>query len=758
MSVIYPEMSDILITDTFNAWRIKTIEMKDHSEYIEELFGDWSSLRTNEKENMVLSINETYEYVYQNDINIQQLTSRQNDAFIHTGLSESGIYESGNTRFYGISNNIKTDINLLDSRLHQVDVFLQELNNRYNGTVVHIGVIRDNIGLNDDGVYLSDFWGTNTYATTNNIGNDIHDLDFNLKLLNGRHDIEVESLQRYIDKVEKHSFDLNDKHINTLNHISVIRDNIGLSDGGIYRSDSDNTYATTNNIGSDINYIDIKLKSLNDRHDTESTYVYNKIAQVEKHSFDLNDRHINTLNHIGVIRDNIGLNDDGVYRSDSDNIYATTNNIGSDINYIDIKLKSLNDRHDTELNTAKIARERGDRYSFDLNDRHINTLNHISVIRDNIGLSDNGVYTSDSDNVYAIGNVIKDDIHRIDEKLKKFSDEYQYTVLQSYDSKFIDLFSTRQGDRDYTSDIETRLTATQLSIGVSEDGRYTSSALNEIAKFNNVKSDISALDDRVQFIKDDITTIIQTHHHDVSWSNVSNKPDINAQITSYVNANTFRNGTTMLFYQSTVPSGWTLVTQGYDIDGKVVPVYDSILRVSTQRGGGQTSGTMHATEIFNHTHPHTFQVNGSTDGHALSIAELPSHGHSVSVSSTSAGSHSHSISATANTAGSHIHQIYANNRGSYHSQKDGLGAFEDDAERLLEDWQDTIRPAGDHTHSISGSTTNAGSHSHSFSASGSNAGSGHSHNHRMYVGLTGSVSATSITPKYSNMILCRREA
>ena len=330
--------------------------------------------------------------------------------------------------------------------------------------------------------------------------------------------------------------------------------------------------------------------------------------------------------------------------------------------------------------------------------------------------------------------------------------------LTVFNSKFIDLFSTRQGDRDYTSDIETRLTATQLSIGVSEDGRYTSSALNEIAKFNNVKSDISALDDRVQFIKDDITTIIQTHHHDVSWSNVSNKPDINAQITSYVNANTFRNGTTMLFYQSTVPSGWTLVTQGYDIDGKVVPVYDSILRVSTQRGGGQTSGTMPATEIFNHTHPHTFQVNGSTDGHALSIAELPSHGHSVSVSSTSAGSHSHSISATANTAGSHIHQIYANNRGSYHSQKDGLGAFEDDAERLLEDWQDTIRPAGDHTHSISGSTTNAGSHSHSFSASGSNAGSGHSHNHRMYVGLTGSVSATSITPKYSNMILCRREA
>jgi hypothetical protein len=140
---------------------------------------------------------------------------------------------------------------------------------------------------------------------------------------------------------------------------------------------------------------------------------------------------------------------------------------------------------------------------------------------------------------------------------------------------------------------------------------------------------------------------------------------------------------------------------------------------------------------------------------------LPSHDHGVNSTSTSnAGSHSHSISATANTAGSHIHKIYANNRQDFskYGQIDGLGAYPDDAERLLADWQDTIKPAGDHTHSISGSTTSGGGHTHTISSSTAHVGSGHSHNHSMYVGLTGSVSATSITPKYSNMILCRREA
>jgi len=716
INVKYPLLSTINKTDTFDGWRQKNNVQKDHSEYIELIFGDWDVLRTSVKDNMVGSINETYEYAYQNDLNIQKLTERQDNAFINVGLSEDGDYTSGQ-RFYGTANNIKLDIDLIDFRLNSVDVFLHDLNGRYVSTVDHIEVMRDNIGLDVGGVYTSDHWGSNTYAISDNIGNDIHDLDYNLKLLNTRHDKEFKFLETYIIKVENYSFDLNDRHINTLNHIGVMRDNIGLDDDGIYISNSSNVYAISDNIGNDINYLDKDLKSLNDRHDGEITLLQNNINRVETYAFDLNDRHINSLNHIGVMRDNIGLSDTGVYTSDhwGSNTYAISDNIGNDIHDLDYNLKLLNTRHDKELDIARTRRNVIETYAFDLNDRYVGTLNHIDVIRDNIGLSDVGVYTSYNNNVYATGNVISSDINLLDMKLKSFKDEYEITVDGVYESKFIDLFSTRQDDRDFTAAIEDRITKTQISLGISEDGGYTSHPLNESAKTNNVRSDITALDDRLQFLKDDIDTLIQTHTHIVSWSNLTDKPNIDNMIDTAIRDNTFESGTTMVFYQSSPPNGWHLVTTDTDINGNKTSVNDTLLRVmQNNESGGTIRGDTYASNVFNHDHPHTLKVNGTTDGHTLSINEMPSHEHSDS----------NSFNATGGTA---VVYNYAHGGWWYHHWRNYY-------------YMQQVA-TGTSTNSAGAYQGGGGSHYHSLSN----------------VGLTGSISNSSISPKYSNMILCRRD-
>ena len=556
INVKYPSLSTINKTDTFDGWRQKNNVQKDHSEYIELIFGDWDVLRTSVKDNMVGSINETYEYAYQNDLNIQKLTERQDNAFINVGLSEDGDYTSGQ-RFYGTANNIKLDIDLIDFRLNSVDVFLHDLNGRYVSTVDHIEVMRDNIGLDVGGVYTSDHWGSNTYAISDNIGNDIHDLDYNLKL--------------------------------------------------------------------------------------------------------------------------------------------------------------LNTRHDKELDIARTRRNVIETYAFDLNDRYVGTLNHIDVIRDNIGLSDVGVYTSYNNNVYATGNVISSDINLLDMKLKSFKDEYEITVDGVYESKFIDLFSTRQDDRDFTAAIEDRITKTQISLGISEDGGYTSHPLNESAKTNNVRSDITALDDRLQFLKDDIDTLIQTHTHIVSWSNLTDKPNIDNMIDTAIRDNTFESGTTMVFYQSSPPNGWHLVTTDTDINGNKTSVNDTLLRVmQNNESGGTIRGDTYASNVFNHDHPHTLKVNGTTDGHTLSINEMPSHEHSDS----------NSFNATGGTA---VVYNYAHGGWWYHHWRNYY-------------YMQQVA-TGTSTNSAGAYQGGGGSHYHSLSN----------------VGLTGSISNSSISPKYSNMILCRRD-
>ena len=160
--------------------------------------------------------------------------------------------------------------------------------------------------------------------------------------------------------------------------------------------------------------------------------------------------------------------------------------------------------------------------------------------------------------------------------------------------------------------------------------------------------------------------------------------------------------------QVNIPTGWGLCdgTSGTpDLRNRFVVGAGDDYGVNTT--GGSASVTLTSNQMPNHTH----------DGSGLTAGPGGGHSHEAGTLVT-------------NQAGEHIHQIYANNRGNYGSQLDGLGAFRDDAENLLEDWRDTIRPAGAHTHSISGQTGHIGNHQHNFTGTTGSAGGGNSHENR----------------------------
>ena len=180
-------------------------------------------------------------------------------------------------------------------------------------------------------------------------------------------------------------------------------------------------------------------------------------------------------------------------------------------------------------------------------------------------------------------------------------------------------------------------------------------------------------------------------------------------ITNFAN-NLMPAGSIIMWHGSEVniPSGWALCDGSSgtpDLRNRfVVGAGDSYAVNST---GGSASVTLTDAQMPNHTH----------DGSGLSAGPGGGHSHTAGTLKT-------------DQAGQHKHQIYANDRGNYGSQLDGVGAFSDDAERLLEDWADTIRPAGAHTHTITGQTGHVGDHQHNFSGTTGSAGGGNGHENR----------------------------
>lgn len=123
---------------------------------------------------------------------------------------------------------------------------------------------------------------------------------------------------------------------------------------------------------------------------------------------------------------------------------------------------------------------------------------------------------------------------------------------------------------------------------------------------------------------------------------------------------------------------------------------------------------------------------GGSNTVSLTVSQMPNHTHDGSgLTAGPGGGHNHGAGTLrTDQAGNHRHQIYGNNRGTYGSQLYAPGLYKDDAERLASDWKDTIRPAGAHSHDITGTTGYEPDHSHHFSGTTGSTGGGTGHENR----------------------------
>ena len=86
--------------------------------------------------------------------------------------------------------------------------------------------------------------------------------------------------------------------------------------------------------------------------------------------------------------------------------------------------------------------------------------------------------------------------------------------------------------------------------------------------------------------------------------------------TNSIKLDTFVPGTSMLFYQSAAPIGWTKQS-----------INDKALRV-VSGSGGSTGGTTAFSTVFTERTP-AGAMSGTTDSHTLTEAQIPSHTHTI---------------------------------------------------------------------------------------------------------------------------------
>lgn len=128
---------------------------------------------------------------------------------------------------------------------------------------------------------------------------------------------------------------------------------------------------------------------------------------------------------------------------------------------------------------------------------------------------------------------------------------------------------------------------------------------------------------------------------------------------------------------------------------------DSDFSTAGKTGGSKTVNLNHSHTVNNHNH--------TTAGHSLTVSEMPSHSHGISLTSGASGTHWHQLRAQA-YLGATIHN---HGEGTWLAS----GTTSTDASTTASEplRANSIKDAGNHTHSISGSSGSSGSgaaHSH----------------------------------------------
>jgi microcystin-dependent protein len=168
-----------------------------------------------------------------------------------------------------------------------------------------------------------------------------------------------------------------------------------------------------------------------------------------------------------------------------------------------------------------------------------------------------------------------------------------------------------------------------------------------------------------------------------------------------------------------VPFHGTINASGFPIDSTT-----SVANTNWHLCDG-TNGTIDLRDRFILGAGSTYAV-GDTGGeatHTLTTDEIPSHGHTGSGSTGSAGDHTHSVSGTAASSGSHTHDNRVTASGGPYKGWVLQTAYDSDG-----NYSCYTASAGDHTHSVSGTAASSGAHTHTVTVTVSATGGGLAHN------------------------------
>jgi hypothetical protein len=285
MAVVYPSLIEVIQTDTFEEWRIKTNLMIGHAEAAAANIGNLSFLHTDAATTIVDAINEVNAHADINTANIGDMNA------IHLPIKESTIVKTINKSYDTLVTYIDTSITNEKNERMAADAELQS----------ELDITQAAVGLEVTGSFLP-FSATSYLTTATTIADSIQKLDIEAKRLDDRQRRTAFALgdeddngyltfpagtnyigNHYTDELGnasakvRHSLEVLDNQVrlnadeigkndNTIDNmqdeIVALMNSVGTNGSGHYITDTRNTYAVWYTVRENISIIDDHLDLL----------------------------------------------------------------------------------------------------------------------------------------------------------------------------------------------------------------------------------------------------------------------------------------------------------------------------------------------------------------------------------------------------------------------------------------------------------------------------------------------------------------
>ena len=336
------------------------------------------------------------------------------------------------------------------------------------------------------------------------------ELDYQIKNLWDRRDLDYDGLDGSGTKGLQ-TANTKRRSIKELNYnidslcVQIGTDDATTDDGvPIYNSAAGNIYATNNVIKTDIDSLDQRLEdTTQDLYNQTGTTSWNSAAtNIAYNSSAMTD--LQGLKYmLNTMQSNIGLTGadavtDGVYTSDSGNVYGVGDVIKGDITALDAEvqaIKTILTGGTTAGDTYDTSGTTGDDVESNIN----NIQTEIDYIETSLGSASTGVYTRPS-GVYLADNEIKSNILELNDQLEAVT-----TMITGATTAGAQYTTTTTG-----TDIEANVNAIQTELdgiesgaGLNTDGSYTSPTGIYLGN-STLKDDIDELDAQLEHLTTEV--------------------------------------------------------------------------------------------------------------------------------------------------------------------------------------------------------------------------------------------------------------